>query len=118
MMKPSNDKTKVLKRLAQASNNGEMERREFLAMASTFGASATVAYGLIGLPAPAYADGHARKGGTLRIGIRVLDMTRSAFCLAASAKRSVCLWLLLRMYRFCFSTSTPPPWTRALRNTS
>ncbi|MBT3143336.1 ABC transporter substrate-binding protein [Ruegeria litorea] len=74
MMKPSNDKTKVLKRLAQASNNGEMERREFLAMASTFGASATVAYGLIGLPAPAYADGHARKGGTLRIGIRVLDM--------------------------------------------
>jgi len=43
-------------------------RREFLAMASIFGASTTTAYGLIGLTAPsaALADGHKKMGGTVR----------------------------------------------------
>jgi len=44
-------------------------RREFLAMASVFGASATTAYGMLGLTAPsaALADGHAKQqGGTVR----------------------------------------------------
>ena len=44
-------------------------RREFLAMASVFGASTATAYGLIGLAAPAtsHAAAHAKKeGGTVR----------------------------------------------------
>ncbi|MEM7521121.1 MAG: ABC transporter substrate-binding protein [Pseudomonadota bacterium] len=53
---------------------GKLNRREFVAMASTFGASAAFAYGVLGQSRPAAADGHAKKGGTLKIGVRVLDM--------------------------------------------
>lgn len=47
---------------------GQVDRREFLALASTFGASAAMAYGLIGvaLPEPARAA-EPKKGGTLRV---------------------------------------------------
>jgi peptide/nickel transport system substrate-binding protein len=41
-------------------------RREFLAIASVFGATAATAYSMIGLPTPAFADSHAKKGGTVR----------------------------------------------------
>ena len=47
-------------------NSGDMTRREFLARASALGATTVAAYGMIGLTAPAMADGH-KKGGTLRI---------------------------------------------------
>ena len=43
-----------------------VNRREFLALASVFGATAATAYAMIGLPTPALADGHAKKGGTVR----------------------------------------------------
>jgi len=45
-----------------------VSRREFLATASAFGASATTAYAMLGLtaPTPAMADGH-KMGGTVRI---------------------------------------------------
>ncbi|MEL7166617.1 MAG: ABC transporter substrate-binding protein [Pseudomonadota bacterium] len=43
-----------------------VNRREFLAMASTFGATAATAYGMLGLAAPAQAAGH-KMGGTVRI---------------------------------------------------
>ena len=36
-----------------------VNRREFLALASVFGATAATAYAMIGLPTPALADGHA-----------------------------------------------------------
>lgn len=51
-------------------NNTAVNRREFLATASSFGATAAVAYGLLGMtpPRPALADGHGKKmGGTVRI---------------------------------------------------
>jgi len=51
-------------------SGSEMNRREFLAIASIFGASATTAYGMLGLVAPstAMADGHAKQvGGTVRM---------------------------------------------------
>jgi peptide/nickel transport system substrate-binding protein len=52
-----------------------MNRREFLALASIFGAGAATAYGMIGLPAPAYADGHGKKpGGTVRFQTEVRAM--------------------------------------------
>lgn len=44
-----------------------MERREFLALASTFGATTAAAYGMLGLPAPAAAQEAPKRGGTLRI---------------------------------------------------
>ncbi len=37
---------------AKETLEGKMERREFLALASSFGASAATAYSLIGLAAP------------------------------------------------------------------
>ncbi len=49
--------------------NDGMSRREFLAIASIFGASTTTAYSMLGLVAPstAHADGHGKKmGGTVR----------------------------------------------------
>ena len=43
-----------------------VNRREFLAMASTFGATAATAYGMLGMAAPAQAAGQ-KTGGTVRI---------------------------------------------------
>lgn len=46
----------------------DVTRREFIATASTFGASSAVAYGLLGLTAPkAHAASHAQAGGTVRM---------------------------------------------------
>ena len=49
-------------------NGDGMSRREFLAIASIFGASTTAAYSMLGMVAPsAHAAGHAKKqGGTVR----------------------------------------------------
>ncbi len=57
----------ILKSAKTARKGSEVDRREFLAMASTFGATAATAYGMLGMPAPAYAAGTPKMGGTLRI---------------------------------------------------
>lgn len=49
-------------------------RREFIALASTFGASASFAYGVLGEAAPAAAEEAGKKGGVLRVGMRILDL--------------------------------------------
>ncbi len=64
----------LVKQWAESARDGKLERREFLAMASTFGASAAVAYGLLGQAAPAMAAGEAKTGGVLKVGMRVLAM--------------------------------------------
>ncbi|WP_299737115.1 ABC transporter substrate-binding protein [uncultured Roseobacter sp.] len=46
---------------------GTLSRREFLTRATSLGASAAVAYGLLGLSQPVKAAAHAQTGGTLRI---------------------------------------------------
>lgn len=51
-----------------------MSRREFLATACSFGASAATAYAMIGMPAPAHAAGHAQMGGTVRIQQQLVTM--------------------------------------------
>ena len=56
---------------ASKVGNDPVNRREFLAMASTFGATAATAYGMLGMAAPARADGHAKQGGTVRIQMEV-----------------------------------------------
>lgn len=57
----------------QATDVGKdaVSRREFLALASTYGATAATAYGMLGLAAPARADGHAKAGGTVRVQMEV-----------------------------------------------
>ncbi len=50
---------------------GKLSRREFLARATSLGLTATAAYGLLGMTAPAQADGHAQQGGTLRMQMEV-----------------------------------------------
>lgn len=51
-----------------------ISRREFLALASAFGATTATAYAMLGLPAPAQAQGAPVKGGTLRVAIQVMDL--------------------------------------------
>jgi len=57
----------ILKSSQSVRNGSEVDRREFLALASAFGATAATAYGMLGMPAPAYAAETPRMGGTLRI---------------------------------------------------
>jgi peptide/nickel transport system substrate-binding protein len=51
-----------------------ISRREFLALASAFGATTATAYAMLGMPAPAHAQGAPVKGGTLRVAIQVMDL--------------------------------------------
>ena len=51
--------------------NGEMNRREFMARATTLGVTTTGAYGLLGVAQPAHAGGHMKSGGTLRMQMEV-----------------------------------------------
>lgn len=62
----------VIEQMADETRNGRMDRREFLALASALGASTAVAYGLIGLAAPARALAQdVKKGGVLRVAMAV-----------------------------------------------
>jgi peptide/nickel transport system substrate-binding protein len=64
-----------IRKMAEATKAGEMDRREFLAMASIFGASAAMAYGMIGLVAPteAIAQETPKKGGVLKVAMSIKD---------------------------------------------
>ncbi|MCX7644963.1 MAG: ABC transporter substrate-binding protein [Rhodobacteraceae bacterium] len=52
---------------AEECRAGLLSRREFLTRATALGASASVAYGMLGLAAPARAQGNPVQGGTLRV---------------------------------------------------
>lgn len=57
---------------AEAARTGRMDRREFLALATTFGASSAAAWGMLGDALPAAAQATApRRGGTLRVSMSV-----------------------------------------------
>ncbi|TPI33908.1 ABC transporter substrate-binding protein [Mesorhizobium sp. B3-2-1] len=62
----------AIEAMAEEARAGRMDRREFLALASAFGASTAVAYGMIGLAVPtkAFAD-EPKKGGTLHVAMSV-----------------------------------------------
>ena len=51
--------------------NEGVNRREFLAMASTFGATTASAYAMLGMSMPALASENPQPGGTIRIGMVV-----------------------------------------------
>ena len=63
-----------LTRTAMAGGRDPMTRREFLATATAFGASTATAYAMLGLPVPALAQETPVKGGTLRVGMQVMDL--------------------------------------------
>jgi len=62
----------AIEAMAKETRAGHMDRREFLALASAFGASTAFAYSMIGLAAPtkALAD-EPKKGGTLHVAMSV-----------------------------------------------
>jgi peptide/nickel transport system substrate-binding protein len=66
-------------RMAKDVREGLMDRREFFAIASAFGASTAIAYGMVGLaaPTPAFAE-EGKKGGTLRVAMVVKTTEGSA----------------------------------------
>ncbi len=55
---------------AEAAKKDPVNRREFMAIASAFGATAATAYAMIGMPAPAKAAAH-QQGGTVRCQMEV-----------------------------------------------
>ena len=65
---------RVLRQLARDARAGKVDRREFIAMASIFGGTAAFSYGVLGEARPAKAQGTPKKGGILRVGMRVLDL--------------------------------------------
>lgn len=52
---------------AKKVGNDAVSRREFLAIASAFGATTATAYAMLGMAAPAHAAGDKQMGGTVRI---------------------------------------------------
>ena len=57
----------VIEAADAAKNGSNIDRREFLATASTFGATAATAYAMLGLVAPTEVQAAAKQGGTIRI---------------------------------------------------
>ncbi|MCF1710367.1 ABC transporter substrate-binding protein [Tabrizicola sp. J26] len=61
-------------RFRRLMGGAAVDRREFLALATTFGATTVVAYGMLGLPAPAHAQATPKRGGTLRMAMTVKEL--------------------------------------------
>ena len=61
----------VIVNQADKVGNDAVSRREFLALASTFGATAATAYGMLGMAAPARAASDGMMGGTVRMQMEV-----------------------------------------------
>ncbi|PBB24317.1 ABC transporter substrate-binding protein [Mesorhizobium sp. WSM4307] len=62
----------AIEAMAKETRAGRMDRREFLALASAFGASTAFAYSMIGLAAPTKALAEEpKKGGTLHVAMSV-----------------------------------------------
>ncbi|WP_306118429.1 MULTISPECIES: ABC transporter substrate-binding protein [unclassified Roseitalea] len=64
-----------IEKLADQAKAGKMDRREFLALATTFGASTAAAYSMIGLSAPTRAMAQEpKKGGFVTIAMDVREL--------------------------------------------
>jgi peptide/nickel transport system substrate-binding protein len=71
--KDSDRRRSMVRSIADAARGGRIDRREFLALSSVLGISATTAYGLLGGAAPGVANAQSpNRGGVLRIGQQVL----------------------------------------------
>ncbi len=56
---------------ANEVKQGKLSRREFVTRATALGVATPVAYGMIGMTAPAVAGGSAKQGGTIRMEMEV-----------------------------------------------
>jgi peptide/nickel transport system substrate-binding protein len=76
MFKSNGDRVPAaIESLAESVKAGKMNRREFLATASIMGASAAMAYGMIGLAAPAPVKAQEpKKGGVLKMQMIIKEM--------------------------------------------
>lgn len=64
-----------IEKLATDTKAGKMDRREFLALATTFGATTAVAYSMLGIAAPTPARAmEGKKGGFMTIAMDVREM--------------------------------------------
>lgn len=63
-----------LSKAAKTLGSDQMSRREFLATVTAFGATTATAYTMLGLASPARAQDTPVKGGTLRVGMQVMDL--------------------------------------------
>jgi len=62
----------IISRLAADAKDGRLSRREFISLASVYGASAATAYGLLGTATPASAQSTTpQRGGVLRLAANV-----------------------------------------------
>jgi len=94
---PENANIPRLKRLFA---DGRVSRRDFLRQSTLLGLSAASAYAIAGLPGPARAQA-LPKGGTLRMGMRVLDVSTPhaiSFNEGATSIRPVCDFLVRTGY--------------------
>ena len=64
----------VLDHAGRELADGKLDRRGFLRVATLLGVSAPLAYGMAGLSMPALAQGTPKKGGIVRISMRVQDL--------------------------------------------
>lgn len=65
----------VLEHAGREFADGRLPRREFLRIATLLGVSVASAYGMAGLPMPAVAQPAPKKGGVIRLGMRVQDLS-------------------------------------------
>ena len=92
------EKNKNIQKLADWYSEGKLSRREFLRDSTLLGLSATTAFSIAGLTAPTLV--HAQSlpaGGTLRMGMRVLDISNPhaiSFDEGGTAVRPVCDYLV------------------------
>ena len=61
----------AISKWAREARDGRMPRREFLALATAFGATTATSYGLLGLVAPRAAQAAGKKGGVLKLSMSV-----------------------------------------------
>lgn len=60
--------------MAEEAKAGKMDRREFLALASVFGATTAMAYGMLGMAVPTEAQAQEPvKGGVLKVAMSIKD---------------------------------------------
>ncbi len=64
----------IIKKAGREFADGQLDRRDFLRIATLLGIAAPVAYGMAGLSAPVLAQAAPKKGGIVRIGMRVQDL--------------------------------------------